>query len=426
MFTRHFGLQLTIGLFTLSNVLVLYPSGYDNRFFPFTSEWSCPRTTCKPSSFFSSLAIYTSNDAFQDDDKDIGIPEIWGKYDQQKLTKALVLNTDCSNPISDAITGSGLPANSDMVDLPWRIDGKIEGQAINFHYEQRIFKYVSVGFSGALMHIFSRHLFEPAEDLLRRFGTTPVQLELLDQIRRNTQEKFGLEAPKWSARGLSDIDLYVRLGNVWNYVLKNKRIDAGIRFGVLIPSGKKRDPKNPASIPFGGDGHTGLYFALDSEFELKEDWTIGFLLRFSERFSKTKPVRMPLAFEHPLYAAVLDDAKVNPGSTLIFSPYFRLDSIRDGLGVQMRYTLVSHTSDFTKDSKLATRMPEVRLRDVNKKSSWDAEVLSATILYDFNAVHGEYRLCPTIELTWDVPLKLLTAKGVSKTNRVSFGFCVTF
>ena len=56
---------------------------------------------------------------------------------------------------------------------------------------------------------------------------------------------------------------------------------------MIIPTGVKRNIDKPASVPFGGNGYWGAYISGDAEFEVKEDWKIGLLLRMSKRFSQT-------------------------------------------------------------------------------------------------------------------------------------------
>lgn len=425
MFTSYFSVKSRVAFSCAFITVMVYPNGYDNRYFPFTSEWNSPRTTCEPSHFYTSAAMYVANKAFQDDEDDTTIPEIFGVFDEQKFARAYAIEKNlATTPIEDAVIAGNLPVNTELVDLPWYLEGKIEGQAINFHYEQHLFNNFAFGISGAYMHIFSRQLFSPSIKLLERFNA--AQLLELDRIRRMMQDGLGIQAPEWSGSSFSDIDMYIRYGHVWDYVLKNKRIDAGVRFGALIPSGLKRYLPNPASVPFGGNGIAGLYGAFDAEFELKEDWRVGFLFRFSQRFSKIQEQRLPRALEQPLYAATVAKADIKPGMTLIFSPYARIDGLQDGLGLQVRYTLVHHEGDFIRDTMAATRMPPATLRVLNRAQEWQAEVVSATLLYDFAAVRNEGSFSPTIIITWDIPVKIASAQRVSATNRLSCGFNVTF
>jgi hypothetical protein len=395
----------------------------DNRFFYISPEWYFSRTSCERSAIAPYLSLYTANGAYQEDDTGIGIPEIFGSFDQQKLNSAIV-EKDGINFIQQAITDGMLPQTIEKVPLPWSIDGKIEGQGVNFFYEQYLFRYFSLGFTTAFMHVFSRQNFFSKDDVVNRLN--PTQLQSLDVVRRNMFKQLGLESSKWSATGLSDIDVYARCGNVWDYVLKCRKIDAGIRFGVLIPTGVKRDPRNPASIPFGGNGHTGLYLNVDAEFELKEDLKVGFFFRYIGRLPRNTSMRIPIAGEQPLFAALLTNVRVHVGETLIFSPYIEMDGLRDGFGIAARYIFVWHEEDSIKTLEGGTAGLRGFFGQLRKTTGWTGERVTAKFFYDFSAVGEPRRFAPEVALIWDVPVKFWAAEGVSKTNRISLGFCWKF
>ncbi len=231
--------------FLISSVCSAGASVFDNRWFPLY-PWTYSRTKCKPSVFIGAPFIMTANEAAVDDDECDGIPEVWGKYDLNKLANGIVASGRPHPFIGtqfDQFIGR---------DIPFKLDGKIEAQGVGFAIEQALTDHISVGGSWYAMHVFSRIHFALADNTL---GLTSEQIAELDKLRRAMQESIGLEAPKFSRSGMSDIDLYIRLGNIWEYTYKFKRIDAGLRAGVLIPSGVTREVNNPASLPFGGNGH---------------------------------------------------------------------------------------------------------------------------------------------------------------------------
>lgn len=395
----------------------------DNRYFYVSPEWYFSRTCCERSAVAPYLSLYVANGAYQNDEGHLGIPEIFGRFDQQKLNSAIKL-ADKVDFIGDAIADGDLPVEIVNAPLPWVIDGKIEGQGINFFYEQYVGHYLSLGFTTAFMHVFSRHAFFPADDTIKRL--TPTQLKSLDQVRRDMFKEIHLEPAKWSGTGLSDLDVYVRCGNVWDYVVRCRKIDVSARFGILIPVSVKRDPRNPASIPFGGNGHTGLYLNLDAEVEVKEDLKFGFFFRYIGRLPRHLAMRVPVVGEQPLYAALLTDVSVAPGETLIFSPYVQMDGLRDGFGIAARYILAWHEEDSIKDLRPENTKPVGYFGQLRKTSGWTGERISAKFYYDFSAVDDTRKFAPEVALIWDVPVKLWAAEGVSKTNRISLGFCFKF
>lgn len=400
----------------LQSIASVHAMVYDNRFFPLFQRMF-PRTLEKPSIFIPDLIFMLGHNATLDNEETIGIPEVFGKYDLNNLIEAVVLlgkpNPLIGTPLAQFIGR----------DIPYNLHGKIETQGFALFCEKAINCFWSCGVSCFAMHVFSRISFTLAQNSLQ---LTPEQAVELDNIRRSIQECVGLQAPKWSKFGFSDIDLYIRVASIWEYCYKMRRINAGLRAGALIPSGQVREKNNPASVPFGGNGHWGVYGALDLELEIKEDWIAGAYFRFSKRFTKTQAERAPIAGEQPLFGALCAPLRINPGLTWVACPYFSLEDIRDGLGVRAQYTLVFHADDIISDARRENRVPEVQLKQINNVSEWTAEYLTATVFYDFAKVRWKKWYAPTISLMWDIPVQFFLSERVSKTNRISLGILVNF
>jgi hypothetical protein len=390
---------------------------YDNRYFPLLGPYF-PRTPEKPSALLSDVFIMLGHEAFLNSDKSVGIPEILGSYDQNNLANAMVL-LGFPNPLSpDFDTLIGKPIN-------WRMRGKIETEGIAFSYNQQVTEHISFGISWFFMHLFSRIDFFMEKLTQADLGLTDDELNHLDAIRRQMQQQLGFQAPTWQAAGISDFDMYVRCGKMWEYFLKFKRIDAGVRLGALLPSGVRRQLNNPASIPFGGDGLWGIYLAGDVEFELKEDWKVGLWLRMNQRFGQRLHRRIPIAGEQQLFGAVQGPVFIDAGPSFIVSPYVRLEDLRDGLGLHIQYTVIDHLDDVWKDDRMVP-VPQAMFRPVFKFSEWVAEYITLTIFYDFARVRQEYCSAPIVSFRWDMPVAFFAAEGVSKTNRIALGIVFTF
>lgn len=388
---------------------------YDNRFFPLYSR-TYSRTCLKPSSIIPDLFIMTANDAALNNDESVGIPEIFGKYDQNKLANAIV-DLGRPNPLQAAfpqLIGH---------NILWNMKGKLEAQGAALEYNQQITDHFSIGFNFFGMHVFSRINFELAEPQI--LGLTPDEVIQLDQVRRCMQESIGLEAPKFSRGGFSDIDFYFRFGGLWEYTYKFRRIDAGLRAGTMIPTGLTRQVNNPASVPFGGNGFWGIYGALDLELEVKEDWKVGIYARASKRFEKKKLDRLTLAGEQPLFGALLAPASIDPGLTVIAAPYIRVEDIRDGLGIQAKYTYVNHFDDFVKDARIIQE-PPTQLGPLNSVTDWSSEYLTLNLFYDFARVRVGKTFAPIVSLMWDIPIQFFGTERVSKTSRVSLGIIYSY
>lgn len=390
---------------------------YDNRFFPLYSR-TYSRTPLKPSNIIPEPFIMTANDAALDNDDSVGIPEIFGKYDLNNLATAI-----------DELTGMNPLENGQFDNLIGRMiiynmKGKLEAQGFAIEYNQYLTENVSFGFNFFGMHVFSRINFELAEPMI--LGLEPDQIDNLDKLRRSMQQSVGLLAPKFSRAGFSDIDLYFRFGNLWEYTYKFRRIDAGLRIGTMIPTGLTREVNNPASVPFGGNGFWGVYGALDLEFEVKEDWKVGFYGRISKRFPKTKQDRLPIAGEQPLFGALLAPVRIDPGLNIVAAPYIRVEDIRDGLGIQGKYTYVNHFDDLISDARFGLREPQTQLGPLNDVTDWSSEYLTLNLFYDFARVRVDKTFAPIFSFMWDIPIQFFGTERVSKTQRVSLGIIFSY
>lgn len=395
---------------------------FDNRFIPLIAR---PRLLVDdfPSFFAVDGFAATASRAFANNENQIGIPEIWGQYNQGQHANSFVL------------AGRPNPLRSDWQGLSilWRMTGKLQAQGAYFTLHKSITDYISTGASWLFMRVNTRHEFVLDTQNTKLVLNSGDIRELAD-TRRNMFEQLGLIENNSAQVGFGDIDWYVRFGKKWDYTLKFKFIDAGIRLGVLFPTGLTRELDRPGSIPFGGDGHWGIYTTLESIFEVKDDMKAGVFVRLSKRFANTKNRRMPVGKEVCLpndkkevfggepfiFGTVCGPARVNPGFTIVFSPYFILEGLREGMGLGIYYTLTGHQRDSWCDARADTTIP-VRLNAVERFSKWRSEYISLLVFYDFGKVKLFRELDPILSFKWDVPTDLLITERSLKTQRISLG-----
>jgi hypothetical protein len=409
----------------------------DNRVFAeFPHNYS--RTWDRPSALFFDGLIMVGHEAFhQDEERTESILGIFGPYDENK--------------IADALVAIGQPDPFDLFptlarfrnqNIEWRMEGKLQTQGAAFQWDQHLWRYLWMGGSFFFMHLYSRTAFELSPVFIASNAISIDDQQRLDELRRLMNKQLGLNASVFNTTGFSDIDFYLRVGNIWDYLCRFKRIDAGIKFGAMFPTGLRRVIKNPASFPFGGDGHWGIYSAIDAEFELKEDWKAGLHARVNKRFAKTKEERMPvvggeqaltrkendhtqIVSEQQLWGAVVGPARIDPGVTFIVSPYGRLENIREGFGIQIGYTIVHHMKDSWKDERLI-QVPITNLEANRDKSQWTTEFVTVDAFFDCTQILGSHRAVPIVSFKWDVPIKFFAAEGAVKTNRIMLGLQLNF
>lgn len=393
---------------------VSYGMVFDNRFFPLIQKpfISVPG---RPSHIGAYLYATTASKAINSMEQNIGIPELYGKFDLGALALAFD-QVGLPDPLRSDLRGQ---------TLPFEMAGSIQAQGLEFCYYQSICQIGGVGLNWLVMHSNSRQDF-----LARPFPT--VDVLVLDATRREMFQEMGLNEAQANQSGMGDLDLYMRLGYFWDYTLKFKRIDAGFRFGTLIPSGVTTTLNSPASVPFGGNGFWGLYGQLESEFEFKEDMKGGLMFRLSKRFAKTQCQRMPVKgtfigkeSEPYIFSPLIGNVKITPGFNFVFMPYAQLENLRAGLGVRLLYTLTSHWQDTWCDERSDKTIP-VDLGMVDRLSSWKSDYISLSVFYDFGKVKAQRSLDPILIFTWDIPSLFFSSEKTPTTNKVSLGLEYNF
>ena len=160
----------------------------------------------------------TASKAFSNnnDNELIGIPEIYGLYDELDIANALV-TIGQPNPIRSALQG---------IELRFGMcRAKIQSLGAGFGYQQQITPHFSLGFTWFVMQCNSRQEF-----YFKRRDLTLLTLEEeqeLEELRRAMHAALGLEGPFSRQSGVGDFDVYLRLSNWWEYALKFKKNRSG-------------------------------------------------------------------------------------------------------------------------------------------------------------------------------------------------------
>jgi hypothetical protein len=237
---------------------------------------------------------------------------------------------------------------------------------------------------------------------------------------------LGILPAFYNATGFSDIDAYARFCGSWDFKAKCRHIDAGLTAGLLVPSGLPSRIDNPASIPFGGNRHWGMYGAVNFDAEVKEDLHFGALLRISQRWGRTYDARFPQGEEQVLFGVITGRASVEPGVTIIFTPSVRFEGLRDRFGAELRYNIIHHEEDEWHDAR-AIKNPVSRIDRMTAVSAWDAEY--ATIHLYFDGQRSEFstdRQLPFFSIAWDIPLRFFMAQRAAETFRIMIGIRYNF
>jgi hypothetical protein len=400
---------LSLGLLVVGVAIDAMTS--DSRYIPLFDP---PRLAIENtrSAFIPDYFLATGSKSLDRLEREIGMWELAGKFDQGKLADAFVA-AGLPNPLRSEWQG---------IEIPLAVEGKLQAQAVDFSFYQPVTNWLYVGCSWMFMRVNTSQEFFLNCKTLKLLDGDAIEL---DESRRSMLDQLGLLRNHNAQLGFGDVDAYVWLGRVWDYELKFRRIDVGSRLGLLIPSGVKRQLDAPTSIPFGGNGHWGAYVEVDGIFELKEDFKVGFLTRVIKRFSRTSCQRMPVLVEPYIYGVAVGQVTVNPGPTFLFSPYVVLENLRKGFGVAVQYHLTNHWKDSWKDARTDRTVP-VKLAPVEELSDWASDYFTLEAFYDFGKEKAQRSFDPILMFRWDVPAMFFMTKNIVKTNRVSISLECAF
>ncbi len=389
---------------------------YDNRYFPLL-QYPYISVPGRPSHVTGDFFITTASNATDNADRSIGIPELSGPFDQAQLAYSMTL-AGFPDPLSPGLLNG---------QLPWNMYGKLQTQGFAYSYRQKVWCGFSVGILGFAMR--SNSSIDFYFNSSKTSGETPIltesDVQALDETRRTMFTTLGLACNHVQQGGLGDTELYLRWYDHWDYSFKLRSLEYAFRLGLLVPTGVKRNINEPASVPFGGNGHWGIYVSGDTEAELKEDWKVGGLLRLSKRFARTRMERLPLDNEPQIFGVITAPVSIDPGLTAIFSAYTQWEGIRDGLGVRLQYTLINHNRDHWIDARL-TQIPLVQLEPVERYSGWASEYVTVSAFYDFSRIAGECGIKPIVRGMWDIPFTLLVGHRFVHSYKVSLGLEFNF
>lgn len=423
MFCKKILAGLVFVAFSATSIIPLHNT---SRYFPFLEKpeeyITKGRSYICPSLFFTSAAT-----AFKSGGGNRGIPELWGKYDLRDVIASInATRSEAYNPFT--LEPGYVDWNSKAIKF--FVDGKIKSQGLILDVEQNLFKSdFSLGFLLPVMHVNTLLRFtfdrENSNSTVSN-NITSQEIDMLDRIRRSVHQELGLQGNDWSKSGIGDIDLHLKWRQFFDHALKMTSIDLNLQVGLLCPTGTKSHNDYPSSVPFMGNGHWGTYFDLVTEFELKQNWKLGFMGGLAYQFKKKHNVRIPYLGESALFSAIVGDIEVDPGLTFKVSPYFTLENMMDGLNFQLRYAFLKHSADTLQDKRADKTVPSYlsaegadgirsEKRNLSERTS---HYLTMQVIYDSREAMKNWSLYPTFYLVYDYPL---SGKNISKTHQLTCG-----
>jgi hypothetical protein len=364
-----------------------------------------------------------------------GISELWGSYDLKDVVSSLQATQGAA---ADPIRWVSSDPSYLGQPIKFKVGGKIRGAGLTLGYEHDLgWKGFQLGAWIPIMSIrtTSKFSFNRGESgsffnnstlngYLFQDEYKKNQELSVDKMRRLTHETIGFKGNEWNKSGIGDIDFHLRWNRRFDRVVMMRSIDMNIQAGVLIPTGVKSNIDYPASVPFGSNGHWGIYGDFATELELKEGWELGLIFGFVHQFPHTTTTRIPIGNEPAIFSSLIGRVKVSPGDTFKFSPYFTLKNVADGLNFQVRYTYLRHCIDTwsdVRDNKTIQSCFDTDIDIVRRNKNLTkrrAHYATLQLNYDLKDAMKNYVFDPVLFVGYDVPI---SGSGFAKTHQIWLG-----
>ncbi|MBD3231710.1 hypothetical protein GF322_03535 [Candidatus Dependentiae bacterium] len=431
-----------INLFLLANIFLLkhsplYSTHNTSKYFPFLERPE--EYILQGKSHISPEIFYVkASTAFKRGGGNGGIPELWGRYYLNDVIASLQEVKGIPNPIE---IERGPNNNWLNKSIRFKVNGKIKAIGLILNNEQILKNGFQIGANIPFMHVNSSHNFAlvPQDSDYVFQNLRDGEASQLDRIRRQINKELGLNGGDWIKTGFGDLDLHARYSKDWNYFLKMRKINFNFQTGFVVPTGVNSDNNYASSVSYMGNGHWTWYLDFVPEFELKQDWNLGFMFGMAYQFENTRKLRIPVYQEPAIFSALVTNVKIEPGMTFKVSPYFTLGNLSDGLDFHVRYTYLRHNKDKWYDKRNnptiksylnqvpgnvigSTTLTEENINNNIKEkenlSLWRAHYITLQFSYNSKEAGNKWILDPTIYALLDYQF---SGNGSCKTHQFSVG-----
>jgi len=407
-------------------ILLFYCTGIlgmcvdDLRFFP---NFAPPRTNIEENSLMRvGWSATTAASAFLNTEESRPLFSLFGDFDLNNLTVALEL-VGKENPLRLDLQG---------LQLPFFVDGIMHTQSFYLQGEYVLCgdpynMYGALSFGSTIMAIVTnaayKFRFNAQESSIKIL--TQHDIAEIEQTRKKAFSLLGIFGDHAGEVGFGDAIVYLRHFHTWDFAFKFRSIQAALTASLLIPSGFTPTVQRPLTVPAGGNGHWGVQFGAEGIFQIKENLKMGVDVKVSQRFKKTTLMRVPVNKEPYILGALVAPIEVQPGATLLFSPYFVFENLRNNLNLGIQYTLIHHIKDDWSDKRLE-KNPPITLQFPIRRSGWASEYLTIFGFYEWESGVNARPLVPSFEVLLDIPYSFFNANHVPKAYRASLNITLNF
>ncbi|TET06343.1 hypothetical protein E3J79_02305 [Candidatus Dependentiae bacterium] len=188
-------------------------------------------------------------------------------------------------------------------------------------------------------------------------------------------------------------------------------IDATVKAGISIPSGRERCEDRIFDIPSGYNGHIGIPLIFDASIGAFEWLTLGIHGNFIPFFDKTKWIRMKTDLNQCGFIKLAKGcATVKKGIIFDINTYIKADHFARGISFLIGYTYNKKYKDELTPKDICLFDPNIVNTD-QMLQEWEMHTIHFWAEYDF--VTEEHKLAPRLALFYNWQIG---GKRVLKTN----------
>jgi hypothetical protein len=367
----------------------------------------------------------TASWAYTNADERRSLFSLYGEFNLNNMASALPL-VGIQNPLRPDLQNTS---------LPFFVDGVMHTQGFVINGEYVVFgdpkeTYGAFSFGATILALITNaaytFTFNRNESSLRML--TDADVAEIERTRSEIFSLLGIVGDHAGDAGFGDVSLYVRHFHTWDFTLKFRKIEAAIAFALLIPAGAQSTIQKPHLLSMGANGHWGIRICAQGVFQVKEFVKMGVEAAVSQRFSKTRTIRIPINEEAYVFGVDTGEMKISPGTTVRFSPYFVFEQLRENLSLGIEYTLIHHVKNDWIDKRAETA-PKATLEFATKASAFSSEYITLFGLYEFRSPETEKEitpLVPSFQVLLDIPVSFFDTYYTPRTFRITLSAALHF
>jgi hypothetical protein len=304
--------------------------------------------------------------------------------------------------------------------IPIRLGGDISATGFAWNLSYEITPGCIIGWSSAYSQMTGAINLQPQEEP-NKYKLKEGMLIQINTIYNQLTKALNITKNYTQFNNFADQDIFLRFELCKDFFCYMRQVKWTFQFGGIIPTAHVADVLNPADIPGGTNGFSGLYAGAYLDLLLKEDVNFGIEGKLVFLTSDTKPIRTRKWFESLRYGSFTGSVDIEPGYIYEFSPYLSIEGLRKGLGCKVSYSTWGQTASKYGFKEEHGIIQQIQM-NIEGMSSWNQEHCDIVIFYDFARESVNPSCQPFLAFAAQIPVDFFFANASAKSLSISFSF----